>query len=159
MTRSLKARDWHDVAVPLAPITAAPRHLATWNACLRRSVCTSLCSWYLQPFITKHRFNVCANADVCAIKLDHQADVEGRVEARHAFHLEPVCIADAGYEEAAAQGLVAGMNAARLAAGRAPVALPRNSSYIGTLIDDLVTKDLREPYRSALNPPQPCKTS
>ncbi len=53
----------------------------------------------------------------------------------------------AGYEEAAAQGLVAGMNAARLAAGLSPVALPRNSSYIGTLIDDLVTKDLREPYR------------
>ena len=55
----------------------------------------------------------------------------------------------AGYEEAAAQGLVAGMNAARLAAGLSPVALPRNSSYIGTLIDDLVTKDLREPYRLA----------
>ena len=52
-----------------------------------------------------------------------------------------------GYEEAAAQGLVAGMNAARLAAGLKPAALPRNSSYIGTLIDDLVTKDLREPYR------------
>jgi len=70
-----------------------------------------------------------------------------------------VCLAGAGYEEAAAQGLVAGMNAARLAAGRAAVALPRNSSYIGTLIDDLVTKDLREPYRSASNPPQPCKPS
>ena len=52
-----------------------------------------------------------------------------------------------GYEEAAAQGLVAGLNAARRAAGIEPVALSRESSYIGTLIDDLVTKDLREPYR------------
>eukprot|EP00892_Ulva_mutabilis_P011891 jgi/Ulvmu1/9074/UM005_0169.1 len=52
-----------------------------------------------------------------------------------------------GYEEAAAQGLVAGMNAARRAAGLEPAALERGSSYIGTLIDDLVTKDLREPYR------------
>ena len=52
-----------------------------------------------------------------------------------------------GYEEAAAQGLVAGLNAARRAAGQDPFVLPRESSYIGTLIDDLVTKDLREPYR------------
>ncbi|PRW33833.1 tRNA uridine(34) 5-carboxymethylaminomethyl synthesis enzyme isoform A [Chlorella sorokiniana] len=52
-----------------------------------------------------------------------------------------------GYEEAAAQGLVAGLNAARRAAGQEPVVLPRESSYIGTLMDDLVTKDLREPYR------------
>ncbi|KAL4425221.1 hypothetical protein ABPG75_009237 [Micractinium tetrahymenae] len=52
-----------------------------------------------------------------------------------------------GYEEAAAQGLVAGLNAARRAAGQEPVVLPRESSYIGTLLDDLVTKDLREPYR------------
>jgi len=52
-----------------------------------------------------------------------------------------------GYEEAAAQGLVAGVNAARLAKGESLVTLPRNSSYIGTLLDDLVTKDLREPYR------------
>eukprot|EP00887_Chlorella_sp_A99_P003376 scaffold7.g3376.t1 len=52
-----------------------------------------------------------------------------------------------GYEEAAAQGLVAGLNAARRAAGLPPVVLPRESSYVGTLIDDLVTKDLREPYR------------
>jgi tRNA uridine 5-carboxymethylaminomethyl modification enzyme len=52
-----------------------------------------------------------------------------------------------GYEEAAAQGLVAGMNAALFARGKDMVVLPRASSYIGTLIDDLCTKELREPYR------------
>ena len=52
-----------------------------------------------------------------------------------------------GYEEAAAQGLVAGLNAARLLRGQAPVTIPREGSYIGTLIDDLIHKDLREPYR------------
>ncbi len=52
-----------------------------------------------------------------------------------------------GYEEAAAQGLVAGLNAARLLRGQEPVQFPREGSYIGTLIDDLITKDLREPYR------------
>ena len=52
-----------------------------------------------------------------------------------------------GYEEAGAQGIIAGINAARKARGESLVTLPRESSYIGTLIDDLVTKDLREPYR------------
>ena len=52
-----------------------------------------------------------------------------------------------GYEEAAAQGLLAGVNAARHAAGEGLVELGRHSSYIGTLVDDLITKDLREPYR------------
>ncbi|PZU98329.1 MAG: tRNA uridine-5-carboxymethylaminomethyl(34) synthesis enzyme MnmG [Pseudanabaena sp.] len=52
-----------------------------------------------------------------------------------------------GYEEAAAQGLVAGMNAALFVQNREMVVLPRASSYIGTLIDDLCTKELREPYR------------
>ena len=52
-----------------------------------------------------------------------------------------------GYEEAAAQGLIAGMNAALYAQHREMVVLPRASSYIGTLIDDLCTKELREPYR------------
>ena len=52
-----------------------------------------------------------------------------------------------GYEEAAAQGLVAGINAALMAQGREPVVLPRSGSYIGTLIDDLVTKGTNEPYR------------
>ncbi|BAZ90951.1 glucose inhibited division protein A [Raphidiopsis curvata NIES-932] len=52
-----------------------------------------------------------------------------------------------GYEEAAAQGLVAGINAVQFAQGREMVIFPREQSYIGTLIDDLCTKDLREPYR------------
>ncbi|MBQ1233168.1 MAG: tRNA uridine-5-carboxymethylaminomethyl(34) synthesis enzyme MnmG [Clostridia bacterium] len=52
-----------------------------------------------------------------------------------------------GYEEAAAQGLVAGINAARRAKGQEPVILTRSQSYIGTLIDDLVTKGTHEPYR------------
>ncbi len=52
-----------------------------------------------------------------------------------------------GYEEAAAQGLVAGINAALAELGKEPMILTRDSSYIGTLIDDLVTKGTREPYR------------
>ncbi|MBQ8203225.1 MAG: tRNA uridine-5-carboxymethylaminomethyl(34) synthesis enzyme MnmG [Clostridia bacterium] len=52
-----------------------------------------------------------------------------------------------GYEEAAAQGLVAGVNAAHLCLGKKPLVLSRASSYIGTLIDDLVTKGCSDPYR------------
>lgn len=52
-----------------------------------------------------------------------------------------------GYEEAAAQGLVAGINAALAVKGEEPMILSRSSSYIGTLIDDLVTKGTNEPYR------------
>ncbi|KAK1277845.1 hypothetical protein QJS04_geneDACA019609 [Acorus gramineus] len=52
-----------------------------------------------------------------------------------------------GYEEAAAQGQISGINAARHSQGKSLIILERESSYIGTLIDDLVTKDLREPYR------------
>ena len=52
-----------------------------------------------------------------------------------------------GYEEAAAQGLIAGINAARQVQGKDPFVLPRSSSYIGTLIDDLVTKGCSDPYR------------
>ena len=52
-----------------------------------------------------------------------------------------------GYEEAAAQGIVAGINAALAERDEEPMILPRSSSYIGTLIDDLVTKGAAEPYR------------
>ncbi len=52
-----------------------------------------------------------------------------------------------GYEEAGAQGLIAGLNAARTAGGNAPITLTRAQAYIGVLIDDLVTQGVTEPYR------------
>ncbi|MFW5668566.1 MAG: tRNA uridine-5-carboxymethylaminomethyl(34) synthesis enzyme MnmG, partial [Acetivibrio ethanolgignens] len=52
-----------------------------------------------------------------------------------------------GYEEAAAQGLLAGINAARKLTGKEPLILDRSEAYIGVLIDDLVTKETHEPYR------------
>jgi tRNA uridine 5-carboxymethylaminomethyl modification enzyme len=52
-----------------------------------------------------------------------------------------------GYEEAAAQGLIAGVNAARQVTGGSPFILRRDQAYIGVLIDDLVTKEIHEPYR------------
>src|SRR5207302_3335409 len=53
----------------------------------------------------------------------------------------------AGYEEAAAQGLMAGMNAALKIRGEPPLILDRSQAYIGVLLDDLVTKGVDEPYR------------
>ena len=52
-----------------------------------------------------------------------------------------------GYEEAASQGILAGMNAARVLTGSKPIVLDRSEAYIGVLIDDLVTKGVDEPYR------------
>ncbi len=52
-----------------------------------------------------------------------------------------------GYEEAAAQGLICGINAVKKLKGEKTLSLPRNSSYIGVMIDDLITKDTLEPYR------------
>ena len=52
-----------------------------------------------------------------------------------------------GYEEAAAQGVIAGINAAQRARGRAPITLERSQAYIGVMLDDLVSGDLTEPYR------------
>lgn len=52
-----------------------------------------------------------------------------------------------GYEEAAAQGLIAGVNAARCIEGKEPVVLDRSQAYIGVLIDDIITKGTEEPYR------------
>ncbi|MGD9896592.1 MAG: tRNA uridine-5-carboxymethylaminomethyl(34) synthesis enzyme MnmG [Candidatus Methylacidiphilaceae bacterium] len=52
-----------------------------------------------------------------------------------------------GYEEAAAQGIIAGINAAQAVRGKPPIVLRRDQAYIGVLIDDLVTRPIREPYR------------
>ena len=52
-----------------------------------------------------------------------------------------------GYEEAAAQGLLAGLNAARHALEKDELVLARHTSYLGTLVDDLVTKGVMDPYR------------
>ena len=52
-----------------------------------------------------------------------------------------------GYEEAAAQGLLAGVNAARLAAGKEPVVVSRADGYLGVMVDDLITRGVSEPYR------------
>lgn len=77
----------------------------------------------------------------------HQIDATGMTKAVGGLFLAGQINGTSGYEEAAGQGLLAGVNAVRWARGEAPVTLARDQAYIGVMMDDLVTKTPVEPYR------------
>jgi len=77
----------------------------------------------------------------------HQIDSTCMTKSVHGLFFAGQINCTTGYEEAGGQGLVAGLNAARLVNGRGPIRLRRDQAYIGVMLDDLVTKTPREPYR------------
>ncbi|MHC4869318.1 MAG: tRNA uridine-5-carboxymethylaminomethyl modification enzyme MnmG/GidA [Planctomycetota bacterium] len=97
----------------------------------------------------------CARAEIVqagyAVEYDmvwpHQIDATTMAKSVRGLLLAGQINGTSGYEEAAGQGVVAGLNAARFASGEALARLGRESSYIGVLLDDLVTRTPREPYR------------
>ena len=108
----------------------------------------------VQDFVV-HHLPGCQDARVIrygyAVEYDmvwpHQIDATGMTKRVEGLYLAGQINGTSGYEEAAGQGLLTGVNAARTAAGRSPVRLRRDQAYIGVMMDDLVTKTPREPYR------------
>lgn len=97
----------------------------------------------------------CENAEILrygyAVEYDmvkpHQIMATGMTKLVEGLFLAGQINGTSGYEEAAGQGLIAGMNAARRARGESPVTIGRDAGYIGVMMDDLVTKTPTEPYR------------